>query len=890
MNSVQFVPQVNMQNTRIFRRHLLATAVSAAMLQYGAAHAQDAAAADPQSAGAQQSGTDKQLPPVIVVGKRASLMSAQEIKRDKLDIVDAVVADDINKLPDFSVTDALQRITGVQIARDRGEGAGVAIRGLTQMETTLNGREVFTAGLGRNLDFADIPAEMVSSINVYKTSSADHIEGGVGGTIDLRTRHPFDFSSRKIVGSARLIHGDLVNESKPQFSVLASDRWKTAGSGEFGALVTLSRQKRAWREDQKGTGNPIARTDLIPGQTVVAPNGTSETTSAGERERNAGSVVLQWRPAKNFELYAEGSYAEFRTLQDSYQVNVTAAPTFVAGSPTLFPGTNDLKSITWTNAPVSILSFARDTIDRTRQAAVGGRWTDKALTLKADVSHTASYNELYFSGPFLAGTAANFTQDLATRVPGSSVAGTDLLNPANFQYSGIAYRTRPFDGKLTTAQLDGEYQLLNSFVDTLAAGVRYARRGASNAPGLIFADASVTGISAADKPEFVMPNPYRNFFPGEGVSSIGNFMVGNLATARNAAGLRSAFGITAPIPAAASPLGVWDIDEETQAAYLLTTFKGTALPLDGNAGLRVVRTHESVSGGLSVPATGAVMPIKLDSTYTDYLPSLNLRYQLREGLYLRGAASKTITRPNFDQLSPSLTLIRNPINPSLNQGSAGNPDLNPIRSDNLDLALEKYFNPTTSVYATAFLKRVDGFVTTVSSPETYDGVTYQVSRPQNSSSARIKGVELGYQQFFDFLPGWLSGLGVQANYTYVDSATPNTTLGGNLPLQNLSKHSANLVGMVEKGRVSARIAYNWRDKFLSGITNLVSIGALPVYTRGYGWLDASVSYRVNDHVTLALEGTNLLGTVRTAYYGVETRPQGAWINDRQLSLTATIRF
>ena len=249
-----------------------------------------------------------------------------------------------------------------------------------------------------------------------------------------------------------------------------------------------------------------------------------------------------------------------------------------------------------------------------------------------------------------------------------------------------------------------------------------------------------------------------------------------------------------------------------------------------------------------------------------------------------------MTRPDFNQLSPSATLAQNTINPALNTGSAGNPDLQPIRSKNFDMAVERYFSPTTSAYATLFLKKVDGFITTVSNPEIYDGVTYQVSRPQNTAPADIKGVEVGYQQFFDFLPGWMRGLGLQANYTFVDSNTPDKTLGTDVPLQNLSRHSANLIGMYELGRLSARIAYNWRDRFLSSVANFVGVGAVPVYTKAYGWLDASVTWRIDDRTSIALEGSNLLRTVRESYYGVETRPQSAWLNDRQISLTATIRF
>jgi iron complex outermembrane receptor protein len=233
--------------------------------------------------------------------------AAEQIKRDTIGIVDSVDDDDIARLPDLNVTEALQRITGIQIQRDLGEGSSPSIRGLTQMETLLNGREVFTAGTGRNLNFEDMPAEMISGIDVYKSSSAAQLEGGVGGTIDLRTHRPFDFADREIVGSARLVHGDLAGKNEPQFSLLASDRWRTVSAGEVGALVDVSYQERAFREDQKSSGNPLARTDIVPGRTVVAPNGTSETTSVGVRKRTAGYLRLQWRPSPAGEVYAEGA-------------------------------------------------------------------------------------------------------------------------------------------------------------------------------------------------------------------------------------------------------------------------------------------------------------------------------------------------------------------------------------------------------------------------------------------------------------------------------------------------------------------------------------------------------------------------------------------------------
>lgn len=867
-------------------RRLLLRAAFVALCAAEAAPAQDA----------QQRATPTvQAEHVIVTGLRASLATAQDIKRNRFEFVDAVIADDIGKLPDFSVTEALSRVPGVQIARDRGEGFGVTIRGLQQVETTLNGREVFTAGTQRSLELATVPAPLVAGIDVYKSASAAQLEGGLGGLIDLRTYRPFDFDGLRIAGNTHAVHGDLIDETKPQVSLLLADRRRSAGAGEFGALLNVSYQERAWREDQKSAGNPSARTDLLAGQTIIAPNGTSETTSAGTRERTGASLILQWRPAAALELYAEGHYAQMRTIQDSHQINVSpfarAAPTFEPGSVELFPGTNHLQHITWTNAPISILSFARDTVDRTSQTAIGAVWTGEALRLKADLSHAESFSDLFFSGPVLGAVAAGFTHDLSGRIPATTVTGTDLLDPANFAFSSIAFRYRPFEGDLTALRLDGDYRLDAGWLGTVSAGLRFAQRRATNAPGLIFADAAVSGIAASDRPQFIMPNPYNDFFPGQATPSIRNFIVGNLDASRDAAGLRSAFGVTAPIPASGNPLSVWQIDERTDTAYVMANFEADRAPLDGNFGLRVVRTREAVAGTQSVPAAGGTAPVDIAAAYTDALPSANLRYRPREGWVLRAAASKTLTRQPFDQLSPSLTLIRNTVNPDLNVGSAGNPALRPIRSDNFDLGVERYIARGTSVHLALFKKRVDGFVSTVSAPEVHDGETYQVSRPQQTGmGADIKGFEIGYQQFYDFLPGWMSGLGLQANYTYVDSTAPSPILGRDAPLQGLSPHSLNLIGMYERGPVSARVAYNWRDKFIGRFASFVGVGSLAVYTRAYSWLDASVTYRFNDRVSLALEGTNLLGTMRRSYYEVETRPESNWVNDRQIGVMLAVRF
>jgi iron complex outermembrane recepter protein len=278
--------------------------------------------------------TQIDLSKVMVIGQRMRLSNAQEIKREKLEIVDSVVADDIHKLPDYSIGEAMQRITGVQIARDRGEGSalqgfyatnnalniGITIRGLPMVETLFNGREVFTAGGGRTFNFADVPADMVSAINVYKTSSAAHIEGGVGGLVDLRTRHPFDFVGSNVVVSGRLTNGSLADKTQPQLSLLASDRWHT-DFGEFGALLNVGYQKRSYREEYNSSGTPI----VSGGQSL--PSSWTQVTNIGERERMGASIILQWRPTDRLELYAEAHQAQFKTIEDATQIAVSPTST-----------------------------------------------------------------------------------------------------------------------------------------------------------------------------------------------------------------------------------------------------------------------------------------------------------------------------------------------------------------------------------------------------------------------------------------------------------------------------------------------------------------------------------------------------------------------------------
>ncbi len=828
------------------------------------------------------------LDAVVVTGTRRSLESAQARKRDAPGIVDAVVSDEIHKLPDLSVADTLQRVTGVQLTRDRGEGALAAVRGLLQVETTLNGREIFTAGSGRLMDYSDIAAEALAGIDVHKTSSAERIEGGLGGSIDLRTRRPFDFAGDAGVFSLRWMRGHLADRDAGAASLLVSRRGR-AGSGELGLLVNLALQDRWWREDQKSTGTPVRHADP-EGGSFLAPGSSSETTSIGRRRRSAAGALLQWRPADGLELFAEAHFAELETRQDSHQINLSApaGSAFEAGSLARFAGSDDARRVTWLNAPVSLLNFARDTVDRTRQLALGGRWAGAQWQLDADLSHTSSFNHLFFSGPFLAASAARFTHDLSGRVPSTAVDGTDLGDPAAWRYTGLAYRTRPFRGELQALRVDFARLLDGGVLERVEFGWRHARRRADNAPGLAFGDVALAGPAGDMLPGRLQPNPYTDFLDGR-AGSVTDHLIGVLGDARDPAGLRAAFGVTTPLPGGGGPLSVWRIREDSDALYLQLPWRAGAA-LDGQAGLRVVQTRRTTDSAQAV-GSGAPEPIRGQVRETDHLPSASLRWRPAPGWQARAAASRTITRPDFNQLSPSLLLLPNPVDSNLNQGSAGNPALQPMRSSNLDLGLEHERAGGTAASLVLFWKQVDGFVFNLAQPEEHGGAVYLVSRPRNADRARVRGVELAWQGFFDTLPGAWSGLGLQANLTHVDSSTFDRVLGREVALQGLSRHSANLIGLYEHGQWSARLAWNWRSRFASGVVPVVDLGgAQQVWTRAHGWLDASLRWRVTPRVTWALDGVNLTRTLRRSDLGSAARPRDAFVNDRQLATSLSVQF
>lgn len=840
-----------------------------------------AAAAQAPAASAAQSGPST-VQEVVVTGYRASAESAQRRKEHASQIVDSIVAADIGKLPDVNTAEALQRVTGVQINRDLGEGSTVVVRGLSQVESLVNGREVFTASGTRTLNFEDVPAELLAGVDVYKAQSADLVEGGLGGTIDLRLHRPFDFSGFTASGSVMGNYGNLAGEWKPQASGLVSDRWQTP-VGEMGLMIAGSYQDREAREDYVSAGAPTCYGAVSNGKctTVIGPNGYYNPTYTADRQRYGFNGAYQWRPSQELELYLEGSYQKFVTDQLDYGTYPQPAAGDMTAD-TVYPGTNIIKSATFTNAPWTDLAVRRNTTDVNEMLALGGKWKHDRLTVDADLSYMYTTENLDYRELDLATKVPTETINTSSAPPAVSVSGIDLTNPSSFTFGGLTDSINQWEGGEGAFKTDANYRTDWGALKSIDFGGRVATIQDKLEPVRYY---NVAGGSASADPGLLEMNP-TGAFGGSNVPEVNRYLIVNPNALANFAGVANQLGLGSTLPLTVQAPGIYSIHERDWAIYSKANLAfNFIVPIDGNVGLRLIDTEDHVNGTETTqtkdPTTGKTVntysPISQTKEYAALLPSLNLRAHLTDDLFLRFAASKSITRPEFSSLNPGLTLV-----PANLTGNQGNPGLSPYRADNYDLSLEWYFAKGGSLYGTAFYKAVSGFPFTKGAYAAYDGLQYLISQPINSGSGKVQGLEAGYQQFFTFLPGWLNGLGAQANVTYVDSSVPTSVQGFTASLPNLSRWSYNLTGMYQKGPISARVAWNWRSDFLASIGVASGVGVIPTMSQAYGQLDAALNYDVSKHITLSLEGVNLTQTKRTYYYQTLMSPAQTFQDDTQV--------
>jgi iron complex outermembrane receptor protein len=902
---------------------ILCSASILSLVIAGTAHAQAAPTPAPADAAPQADvATDGAAEDIIVTGVRASIVGAMNVRKQQIQIVDSVVAEDVGKLPDNNVIEALQRISGVQVTnRSGGEAAGISIRGLPDAVTTLNGRNIFTAA-GQGFQLQDISANLVKQIDVYKTRSAEQLETGLAGQVDVATRRPFDFDGFAISGLVRGIYNEQADSYNPNAALLISDRWET-GIGDIGVLVNGSYSRTKYRDMTVTAGafvpfatlTPPAGSGLaplerifpgennknwVPGQDSglsTAPGSTLNINGVatpyylsrdaafssdlyGKRTRPSFNAALQWAPNSSSVYTAEVFYSGFRgetfnSLQFSF-VDFWANAQPVE----LYDGTNIVKSRT-ANQVYGFNSgdFTKTSTDNFVYA-LNGKWD---LGDRGKIVADVAYQDSTVKTSFI----AMRTDRVANRIDVDFNAGGGipsyhfdndalLADPSVWNVAQLYDNANRDKGSALTGTLDGYYTWDEGLLRRLKAGIRIDDRKASNA--VRTQDAAGLGVPLSSLPAGATFTN-KGFFDGRAdvptswVLANGNWLYDNADLVRGLYGLKTSDQL--------SLQKVFAIDENTIAAYVQADGEISIFgrPLKLQAGVRYV-TVDTNYNFFDRYNNGA--ETRVASGSSRWLPSFTARYEITSKLRVRFNYGETLRRPNFTDLNPNYSLTGDLTGVTYGSGTAGTATLKPTHSKNFDLAVEWYFDRDSAIYVTGFRREVQGLVVPLTVREYIpnNGIVagavdyFAVTRPVNASDGVLKGVELGLTYFPHYLPSFLDGLGFTGSMTILDSkqTIPETDAAGNITGETtsaffgVSKLSYNATLAYQRGPIGARLSYIWRKEFLANNEARLFANPIGVWRTPEKSLDLQLTWNVNDRIGVTFDAVNLTKATQQTYY------------------------
>jgi iron complex outermembrane receptor protein len=911
---------------------LIGTAVALALFGRNS-HAADA---PPSSA---QSGEGDNLQEIVVTGIRRAVEESLEAKRQATSVEEVISAEDIGKMPDKNVADSLTRVPGVTTSSASANEGGfdendrVSMRGtnpsLTQ--TLINGHGIAAGDwfvlnqvqqVGRSVSYTLLPSELVSQVVVKKSSQASLVEGGVAGSIDIITRKPLDFSKPfTLQASAGAVYAQLPSKTDPQFSALMD--WKNE-SNTFGVLLQGFYEARHLRRDgqeilgyeQIDPAGPVAQAhpDLA---NVWYPKEIGATFFEQKRERKGGLVDFQVKPTDTlsfdlsgfFSKLDAGNYNRNYMMWLTHFVNLGDYVKDAKGNITLVPQGPDagyvIRNNTLVNANFSpvpgTLYGVYDQISRPDESATAG-----FVNLDGNWQPTDNLS-LFGQVGFSEGDGKTPTQNVSETDPGTGSGAGYTLHGVGSGASwnlGNTDNSTPFPGgqpvafnwifgaqnvdvkdRENWAKIDSDFKIHDGAWEDLKLGVRYQthERSSGNA---IAQGPTAAGQSTSNYPTTFSHYPSDfNSFGGNIPSNIWYWSPAQLAV------YNGPNFVNRDLLAREYYQYLFDVHEKNGAAYVQADFKGDNWSAD--IGVRYVQTKEhvitytqvdkSTPGAVLTSAFGPFIGIPTDHTYNDVLPSANLKLDITSDLVARFAVAETMTRADYSALAGFVDLSPPANAGGTGSGTGGNPDLKPIRSTNYDANLEWYFAKRSLLSAGLFymdLRNYIGFGSATHSYITYSSanpngapVPYLLTVPVNAQG-RVQGFELAYQQALN------QYFGIAANYTFADAKQTSLVTNGDDRLVGASKNSYSVSGYFENSHFSARVTYNYRSAFFSGLDRSTAFSQDAI-----GDLAASLQYTFTDNLSLSLDGENLNNPV-LKYYALNTdQPRAFYRNGRQYYLT-----
>jgi iron complex outermembrane recepter protein len=799
----------------------LAVAAALAGLGSGTAVAQQGGQADTAD-----------LEEVVVSGYRRSLEASLDIKRDAVGAVDAIVAEDIAKFPDLNLAESIQRIPGVSIARDAGEGRQVTVRGLGPQFTRVrvNGMEAMSANGGtdaaggtnrdRSFDFNTFASELFNAITIRKTSAADVEEGSLGATVDLRVARPFDYSERTIVTSLQGSYNDIEEGLDPRGAVLISDRFFDE---KLGALISAAYSERQLLDEGSstvrwqnggftglGAGYPASAPDLAALNAANHPRIPRYDQYEHDQKRLGVTSSVQWAPSESTLLTVDGLYSRFEATRSEVFLE---SPVFSAAGAAGIGAVRPRDAVIDANGALVYGVF--DNVDirsEARYDELETQFTHVTVSLaqkfgeRLSVNGLVGYSEanhrnpiqttLFFDRDNINGYVYDYRND--SRMPLISYGNANVTDPAAWRLSQIRLRPQTSLNTFRTGSFDVAFEATDAL--TLRAGPQW-KKFQFKTTSRVRSNGTAAGQETIVPPQ-AQSTPIADYSRIVNLSSLdlqpGSTSSWLVPDVQKAAEL---FDLYNP---AVYRLGIetalnnnYLIEERDTGGFMQAELDTTlfGLRFRGNLGVRYVKTEQSSSGYTFT--AGAPLLSTVDHDYTDTLPSLNLSLNLTDDFVVRFGAAKVMARPNGSGQVGGLSILVPGSQISI-QGAnktvqAGNPLLDPYRAKAYDLAGEWYFGEGGLVSVALFYKDIDSFVQIVR--QTGDFSTnplglpnsvalaacgpnvdptaclggWQFNLPRNSPGGNLKGFEVNYQQPFSFLPGPWSGFGVVLNYTGVES-------------------------------------------------------------------------------------------------------------------------
>jgi len=800
---------------------------------------------------------------ILVIGQAANQASALSRQRAADGVSSVLTRDAIGQFPDQNVAESLRRLPGLNILDDQGEGRFVSVRGL---DPELNAASVNGVRLPapesdvRSVALDVISSDIIESIEVRKSLTPDMDADTIGASIEINTTSAFDRKKDLLAAKIEGSYNDMTESVSPKGSI---DFSKKLGD-DFGIAGGFSYYRRKFAtNNQEVDGWDVTDDGLVYADTVEYRDYDVE------RKRLSGSLSLDFRAGDSTTLYARGLYSQFDDQEYRRRLifEMEEGPRGGNADAVAFSSEDE-------DQEISVQRDLKDRFERQRirSLVLGGKteterwkldysasWAKSSETERGSID-PASFERVFENGDDF-GVSFNYARDRL--VPYTITGGqAAFLDPDEYELDKVERttlsssqdeefalkadiaRSFPTDSGAFTVQFGGKARWREKSYDAdrdifeLADGVDFTL-GMHDLLGPQDYDLAIIEPALAKK-------SFRRYFEG----NPGDFAIDDGDTFEE------------------SNVSDYSVTEDVTAAYLLGRWDSSQWRVIG--GMRMEHTRNDIRGNEVILEEETVAPLEFRRSYTDWLPSLTVRYEPIRNLVFRAAGSRSLVRPKLSKLAPNVVIDDD-------EGEIGNPFLKPYKAWNLDLSAEYYFAGNGALSAGLFWKDVRDYIVDITEFDTsYNGIELdELTTATNGESAKIKGLEIGYSQIFTMLPAPFDGLLLQLNYTYTDAKGTLVSYDGDddpylrtIGLPASSKHTVNAVLGYEKGPVSLRAAGTYRSKYLDeagGAANEDRIVA------GQFRLDLSAKYRITPGVRLFAEWVNVTDAPYFAYQQFEGR-------------------